>query len=332
MRQRRAAWWIGSAVAAVVVLIATPLVVVGVFGLPGGGSDTDKRVAAVLALAGTMSAALVSLIGVIVERHSARRVEQQRADEEARLRLEAAMRAGELLNARERPADPAAVASGLLALTRLDRADLAVALLVDLWDMTQKRNGAATSAAQVSDETAILVLDAALASGRPNAQLVAAELLCRNAQRLDICQSLHWPASIDGAWNPDFGPKTKLLLIDALVQLALKSTKREAALQSLAVRLYGVSEGDPDPHVQGCVGKLLAAIVPEFADEGTIMQGPREVTFSALRHAASKAQDNPDRHLSDVAEDRAAKLRMWAKSCHMIDYAPGALAAAPQPA
>jgi hypothetical protein len=240
------------------------------------------------------------------------------------------MRAGELLNKQERPAERAAVASGLLALTQLDRADLAVALLVDLWDEKQDGDaGLSSPARQVSNETAILVLDAALRSKRGNAQLVAAELLCRNAWRLDICQSLHWPSSIDGTWNRRFGPKTKLLLVDALVQLALGSTKREAALHSLAVRLYGISDGDPDRHVKGCVGKLLAAIVPELSGAGTIMQGPRELTFDELQTAASKAEDNPDRLLSAVAEDRAKKLTAWAQGCHEPDFGPGALAAAP---
>jgi hypothetical protein len=122
---------------------------------------------------------------------------------------------------------------------------------------------------------------------------------------------------------------TKLLIIDALVQQALTSTRRAAALPAVAVRLYGISDGDPDGYVQGGVGKLLAAIAPEFVGDGTIMHGPREVSFDDLRRAAEKAQDNPDRYLSKIATDRAAKLREWAGDCHGVDYSPGALAAAP---
>lgn len=329
MRSEAVKWWTGMIVA-VIFVIATPAIVVGLFGVQLTGSSTDERVAGVLTLAGTMTAALVALIGTIAGHQSARRLEAAKADEAARLRLEAAMRAGQLLNKQEEAPAPAAVASGLLALTQLDRADLAVALLVDLWDGKQDVNvDASSSSAQVSTETAILVLDAALRSRRGSAQLVAAELLCRNAHRLDICQSLHWPSSVDGTWNGDFGPKTKLLLVDALVQLALASTKREAALHSLAVRLYGISEGDPDRHVKGCVGKLLAAIIDELKDVGTIMQGSRELTFAELKRAADQAHDNPDRYLSAVAEDRAKKLKAWAQGCHEPDFRPGALAGAP---
>jgi hypothetical protein len=67
----------------------------------------------------------------------------------------------------------------LLALTKLDNVDLAVALLVDFWLPGVEE--------MISDEAAILVVDAALRSGRPNAQLVAAEVLCRNAANLDPC-------------------------------------------------------------------------------------------------------------------------------------------------
>ncbi len=74
---------------------------------------------------------------------------------------------------------PATAASALLALTNLDRADLAVVLLVDLWTEDERA---------ISTETAILVIDAALRS-QAKAQLIAAELLCRNAKRLDSCQS-----------------------------------------------------------------------------------------------------------------------------------------------
>lgn len=55
----------------------------------------------------------------------------------------------------------ASVASSLLALTKLDNVDLAVALLVDFWLPGVEE--------MISDEAAILVVDAALRSGRPNA-------------------------------------------------------------------------------------------------------------------------------------------------------------------
>jgi uncharacterized protein with von Willebrand factor type A (vWA) domain len=72
----------------------------------------------------------------------------------------------------------------------------------------------------ISDETAVLVIsDALAAADKPAAQLVAAELLCRNALRLDPCQSLHWPAAVDGCWVPLLVPKAKVLVVEALVRM-----------------------------------------------------------------------------------------------------------------
>jgi len=81
------------------------------------------------ALIGGLAAALVSLAGIVVgvltSRQANRRLRQEHQDEQARLKLDAAMQAGALFSATDqRAADPAAIASGLLALTRLDRADL----------------------------------------------------------------------------------------------------------------------------------------------------------------------------------------------------------------
>jgi hypothetical protein len=322
--------WLAWALLALVIAVALPVAVLQAFGIPLTGDTSDKRFVAVLTLAGVTVTACASLIGILVSRQSERRLEHQHSNEQARLRLDAAMRAGTLFNAEDGAPDPAAVASGLLALTQLDRADLAVARLVDLWDCKHDAGpspAVGASAGRVSHETAILVLDAALRSGRPNAELVAAELLCRNSFRLDICQSLHWPSSIDGTWNQRFGPKTKLLLVDALVQMALESKPRNAALQSLAVRLYGISAGDDNRHVKGCIGRLLTPILPHLKDVGTVMQGSSELTLEDLRDAATYAKENPDRLLNEIAKDRAAKLEKWAGECQHTDYERGALAA-----
>ncbi|MFI9344632.1 hypothetical protein ACIG0D_25705 [Streptomyces sp. NPDC052773] len=78
--------------------------------------------------------ASVSLIGLMLNRQTERRLAQEQADQQRQLRLDAAMRAGQLVSpADSGAAHPAGMASGLLALTKLDNADLAVALLVDLW-------------------------------------------------------------------------------------------------------------------------------------------------------------------------------------------------------
>jgi hypothetical protein len=371
---RRFMLWAG---AALVLVASALLLLLRVLGLLGGSDG--KTIAAALTFLGVVITASVSFLGLVVKRQSERRLDQaedrmkrEQSDNDARLRLDAAMRAGALFNDEGRAAAPAAAASGLLALTELGRADLAVALLVELWDDGRERVDASAGASddlearsggvvdaeqvgsvydteaprarvltadkgttdslrvidqRVSNEVAVLVIDAALQSGRPNAELVAAELLCRNARRLDIRQSLHWPSAVDGRWNPSFGNKTKLLVVDALVRMALTSKADEPALQSLAVRLLGISDGDSDQHVKGCLGVLLKAILPQLEQAGTLMQGPREVTPADLERAANLAQPNPNRHMARVVAERAKALETWAAACHVVNYRPGALAA-----
>ncbi|GAB3149571.1 hypothetical protein [Amycolatopsis sp. NPDC004378] len=265
------------------------------------------------ALVGGLATAVVSLAGIwigrLTTRQADRRLHQEHLEELARLKLDAAMRAGELFTAKENvPAHPAAIASGLLALTRLDHAELAVALLVNLWSDSDD--------SRVADETAVLVIDAALTS-TGNAQLVAAELLCRNAHRLNSCQSLHWPSTIDGGWNHDFGPKTKLLLIDALVQLTLAHSSCEDALRAVAVRLHGIWLGDEDPRLRGCVGRLIGAVVPALKrlDYTDFMQGKKTVQLSELETAAAGGTKNPDGYLDRLVDDRCKKLYAWAMAC-----------------
>jgi hypothetical protein len=228
--------------------------------------------------------------------------------------LDAAMRAGELLSgaAGECPA-PEVTASGLLALTKLDQEGLAVTLLVDLWN--EERN-------RVSSEAAILVIDAALRSDKPAAELVAAEVLCRNATRLDSHQSLHWPCAVEGAWDRNFSARTKLLIVEALIRMTLAGPRDESALRAVAVRLFGIWDGeDPDTiegkRVRGCIGKLLKAVLPSLRGVGyqEFVQGNRVVTLDQLSQAADSAKSNPDGFLDHLSDQYACDLDSWGQSC-----------------
>ncbi len=295
-------WLAGVVVGASALLV----VLVGPLHIASGDSG---HVAAVLAFVGVLVTAAASIIGLTVTRQASRATE-------SRLRLDAAMRAGESFSPKAgEPVSSASIASSLLALTKLENVDLAVALLVDFWLPASER--------RISDEAAILVVDAALRSGKPNAQLVAAEVLCRNSVHLDPCQSTHWPSYIDGCWDPNFGPKTRLLLIDALTRMAInKVPVNENALRSVAVRLYGIYAGEPETSkVRGCVATLIAALIPSLQRLGyeDFMQGNTEVMLDDLVAAARHAERNPDDFLARMAADRATELRKWAEPCSKGD-------------
>lgn len=268
---------------------------------------------------------------------SQKRLAQEREQENDRLRLDAAMRAAGLFGpSGGAMGDAARSASGLLALTRLDFAELAVALLVDLWhptaDPVLPDAKKASASSSVSTETAIQVINAALETREADAQLMAAELLCRNASTLDINNSLHWPSSVNSTWIPSLPVTAKLLIVDALVHMALASPHTGNSLRELAVRLYGISAGDPQERVKGCVGTLMTAIMPAVRELGykDFMKGPEIgfVTLDEMERAACKASRHPDGYFEAIVEDRSKRLRKWSEECSGISFSAGMLAPA----
>lgn len=273
-----------------------------------GGSTGE--ITAVVGFVGVLVTAAVSLIGLTVTRQSNRRLSQEANDEQRRLRLDAAMRAGALFSSTgSEPVDPASIASSLLALTKLDHGELAAALLVDFWSDGKEK---------VSTETAVLVIDAALRSKtQPNAQLVAAEILCRNASRLDSCHSLNWPSAIDGCWDRAFGPKTKFLLLKALVNMTLSREVNESALRSVAVRLYGIWSGDPDKRIQGLRRETDQCANPEAGRTRVYRLRPGESEGHAwgLARSGGKCDRESRWFLDRIVEDQYKKLQNWAGPC-----------------
>src|SRR5436190_22229743 len=99
--------WLLYAVGGLVVAVGAPI---GLFAALGTFDDPDgKRFAAVLAFAGVILTAAVSVIGFLVSRQSERRLDREHTDERARLRLEAAMKAGALFQPGDEQTDPATV-------------------------------------------------------------------------------------------------------------------------------------------------------------------------------------------------------------------------------
>jgi hypothetical protein len=298
-----------------------------------------------LALIATLVPASIAVAGLLFkqqadnrlageQRQSEKRLDQEQEQEDHRLKLDAAMRAADLfIPAGCAVSNAARAASGLLALARLGFADLAVAQLVDLW--SPQPTGPAPAVAEpkgpcgVSTETAIQVINAALETCESDAQLMAAELLCRNACKLDIHDSLHWPSSVNSAWIPRLPVTAKLLIVDALVQMALASEQTGNALRELAVRLYAISDGDPELRVKGCIGTLMKAILPAVGELGytDFTKGPGHgfVTLTEMERAADKASRHPDGYFEAIIKDRSEKLGKWSQECTVVSFPDGEL-------
>jgi hypothetical protein len=316
-----------------VIGVALPALLFGPLGL---GSGNSARLQAGLTYVGVMVTAAVTLIGLAAKWQSDKRLMYEKDEQLKQLRLDAAMRAGQLMSPiGSEHAQPAAIASGLLALTRLEQVDLAVTLLVDLWSGAIRPkthwpgNGRSKNHQQVSTETAILVIDAALRSTSPSAQLVAAELLCRNAKYLQPGQSLDWPSSVEGCWIATLGHRAKLLIVEALVNMTLAGESTTTALRSAAVRLYGIWRDDNDQRVKGCIGKMIRALIPRLEDlhYEDFMQGNQVVMLSQLKAAAASAHTNPDGYLDQLSDQFADQLAHWAARATGLYTGPGRLAA-----
>jgi hypothetical protein len=113
--------------------------------------------------------------------------------------------------------------------------------------------------------------------------------------------------------------------------MTTSSPANENALRTLAVRLYGTWNGDPDnERVRGCVGTLISSIMPalrrlKYTD---FMQAREIVTIDQLDHAAESASPNPDGFLERLLKDRGETLGAWSLRCTECDFRPGSLASA----
>jgi hypothetical protein len=284
------------------------------------------------------------------EEQAAQRSRIEKEQESKRLKLETAVRTAGLFDpSGNAMSNRAKCAAGLLALVRVDFAEMAVALLVDLWspEVSPEHPGikdsvdVSTNATSkmidialtnpndsvgVSTDIAIQVIDAALTSDNEGAQLMAAELLCRHSGELGLCNSLHWPSSINSAWIPGLPVTAKLLIIDALVQMALTSEPTQNALRELVLRLYGISANDPERRLKGCIGNLITAILPAVEKLGfhDFMKGPGHdpndhfVSIDQIRAAAGMKKHHPDGYFEKITENRSNSLREWSQKCSLI--------------
>jgi hypothetical protein len=278
-----------------------------------------SRVTVALALLAASVPASVTLVGYWIKQQADKRLALQRDQDNYRSKIDLALRATDLFGpSGDAPASSAKSTAGLLALAHLDLADLALALIVDLWHPRASLSVPAESASVVATETAIQVINAALNTGKPDMQLEAAELLTRNAAALDISNSLHWPSSVNGRWIPGLLFTVKLLIVDAMIQTALAARPTENALRELAVRLYGAYSGDREQRFKNLVGTLISATIPALQTLGytefTGSSGHSYVTLSWMKQAAYHASHDPDEFFSRIITKRSQELRQWSAS------------------
>jgi hypothetical protein len=301
-------------------------------------------------MTGTMSAviatsltAALSAVGLSIQSQASRRTQSTAREENRRLQLEAAMRAAQLLAPTNgASADQASAGAALLALCDLGQLELAVALLGDTWrrsaeagpdapHLAAERDAAEDqstplSPSGISNATAVLVIDKALASAAPSsrAQVMAAEVLCRNSRSLCSISVVDWPSCIDGTWRPDLPDLAKLYIMDALMRMTVADSPGRLALAAVAMRLYGIYDAEGSVttrpgeanRFQWCASRMLHAVMPALKDCGweQVMGRRRDpVSMAALEAAARYGEHSWPRAdpLRDLERERYDWLKDW---------------------
>lgn len=159
-------------------------------------ASNTQLVVAMLTLLGGLVASSFTLVGVLLKHSIDRRSASLAGEAEARLKLETAIKAVELLtmpDGASAPGERQAGALFVLASAPLQQLDLALALLSEHWG-----SGA------ISSSAAIWVIDRALREPDPQMQSQAAWILrshLKEVARPDS-QDLHWPpyVGLDAGW------------------------------------------------------------------------------------------------------------------------------------
>lgn len=273
----------------------------------------DALTPAALALVGALASALVAFFGVRVSSRS-----------ERRLRLEAAMDAARLLAPTD-GSEPThqANATALLSLADLDQIELAIVLLYEAWPLDG-----------LSNESAVLLVDKALRSRSRSAQRLAAELLWRQAAKLDARTSTDWPRCVDARWpadgrpgddrrTPELGVLTRLFLFDGMLKMTLTQVVDKDTLSALAVRVSSVYQAERDIHLREAASELLGLLMPDLCALrlSALLHADVTVSMDALRSMA-RAPTESNKPVSEPIQlamrDRFDQVRLWLRTCEPI--------------
>jgi hypothetical protein len=231
-------WLIGSVAAIAILAIAVGLMaMLGLFRTPQDDTGT-KSLAAALGLVGAVLSSVVALVGTIIkysiDDRNARQAQIEASrnfglaiQAEQRNRIEAAIRAVDLLSENNKDATKSQMGGALLALVSLSEIDLALSLLSELWPKGK------TSAA-----VAEVVLKAAFNSKSAETNISAASILCQNATQISQARFHIWPFA-DPDWRTDLPYNCRLSLVMAAADwLRIDMEQSPNELATAAIVLY----------------------------------------------------------------------------------------------
>jgi hypothetical protein len=269
--------WVAASIAAVAILgIAISLMaLLGLFKTPQNDTGT-KSLAAALGLVGAVLSAVVALVGTIIK-YSIDDRNARQADIEAsrnyalalqaeqRNRIEAAIRAVDLLSENNEDATKSQMGGALLALVSLGELDLAVSLLSQLWP-TGKTAPAVAEA----------ILTASFRSISEQTQTSASIVLLQNASKIAQAGYNIWPITHLGnvCWRTSLNENCRLgVVLSAAEWLVSVVADQPPSLRDPALVLYQALQ-DPNTNIRDIAAACLRPVVkalPDsyWADNGT---------------------------------------------------------------
>lgn len=263
-------WLIASLAAIVILGIALGLMkFLGLFDIPKDDTGA-KTLAAALALVGSVLAAALTLVGTVVKYSIDDRNARLAFEAERRNRIEAAIRAVDLLSENNKDATQSQIGGAILALVSLGELNLAVALLAQLWP-----TGLA------SPYVADAVLTAALKNRCEDTQVTAGAVLSQNAEQIQQRGFHIWPISGLG-WRADLPEDCRIFLVRAAAQwLKSELVIDKHVMPDAAVVLYRALK-DPSIVVADVAAASLRPLVQALPEASGLYVGEILVSIAEI--------------------------------------------------
>ena len=280
--------WVAASIAAIAILgVAIGLMaLLGLFKAPQNDTGT-KSLAAALGLVGAVLSAVVALVGTIIkysiDDRNARQADIDASrnytlalQAEQRNRIEAAIRAVDLLSENNQDATKTQMGGALLALVSLGEMDLAISLLSQLWP-----TGKATPAVAGS------MLVAALKSNSEQTQVATSIVLYQNASRIAQTGYDVWPLSYP-SWREDLYTECRLGLVLAAAEWLVSVKPERNTLPEAAVVLYQALD-DSGKNIANIAAACLRPVVKALA-------GTAWTDYSGLKVTVGQISDRLAKH------------------------------------
>lgn len=278
-----------------------------------GTDPSSKVVAATLALVGAFVGALVSIIGVLLkysidqQAESRLQIESQRAaalqaEAEQRLKLEAAIRAVELLGSGSGETTPIQFAGALFALASLDQHELTLSLASELLKVRKLEASAAVS-----------LIDKALKRGDDAIQIEAIQIFYENADRMVTLSSVEIPSSIEN-WSNDLSAYSQewaaLALAKMLVSVPLSvwRTRFEDEANGIVAALALGWYRQHDRRIRNNIGATLKLLLSAFQLSGALYHPVQIIDVDALQPEILQVEPEGNR-----STEMSRELMEWMK-------------------